>query len=85
MGWVLEGLVIYVLVCLVFMTVVMFRNLNKVVAELPPRTRYSDFVAGALFVVLMSPISVPVILVKTIRKVWQEIIDQCQSSDENQH
>jgi hypothetical protein len=81
---VLQCLAIYAVVCMAFTAVTMIQNFSEVVDSLPPGTRYDVFVAGLLFVVLISPVHIPVVLVRLIRKLWQEIIDKCQLLDEDQ-
>jgi hypothetical protein len=83
MKMVLEILVVYVLICMVFGAVVMMRGFKELMKKVPPGTSYSIFVLGILFVVLISPISVPVIVVITIRTLWREAINEWQLSEKD--
>lgn len=83
MGLALQILVIYALGCMLFMVVVMIWGLKEIMDKVPPGTRCDVFVIGIFFVILTSPFSIPVAVVKIIRTTWQEIMDRCQSLDED--
>jgi hypothetical protein len=76
----LQVLAVYALVCMVITARTMFHGFGELVDNLPPGTRYGVFVAGLIYVVLISPFQIPVIVVKTVRELWQEIKEQCRSS-----
>jgi hypothetical protein len=62
---------------------VMFKGFGELVDKAPPGTGYGVFITGILFVVLISPFSLPGIVVRIIRKLRREIIEQCQLWDED--
>jgi hypothetical protein len=74
---VLQCLAIYALVCIVIMTVVVIKGFNAVVNSVPLGTRYDVFIANLLLVLLISPITLPIIVVSVIKELWKEIRDQC--------
>jgi hypothetical protein len=81
---VLELLVIYALVCMAVTTIVLIENLTKVSEEAPlVKMRGDLFVIGAIFVILTSPFWIPGVIVGVAKQLWQEIIDKCQSSEED--
>jgi hypothetical protein len=81
---VLQGLTVYALVCMMIAAVVMLRNFNELVNKTQlARTRYGVFMVGLILVVMTSPFWLPGVVVRTTRALWQEIVKQCQLSDDD--
>jgi len=83
MGLVLELLAIYALACIMITAIVVFYGFEAVVDSVPPGTRYDVFILNLIISLLISPITLPVAVVKVIRRLWQEIIEKCQSLDDD--